>query len=93
MAVQVLPSPAYPVLQAQVFVPGPVLVQLAWASQPPLLIRHESIGEHTTPLPVYPVLQAQLGVPPSAEQAAVAAHPPLFVAQAPTPVQVVPLPE
>jgi hypothetical protein len=39
------------VLQLHVLVPGPVLVQVAWTSQPPLPVAHESIGAQTVPLP------------------------------------------
>jgi hypothetical protein len=80
------------VLQAQVFVPGPVEVQVALVLQPPLLVRHELIGVQVVPLPEYPVLHVHTGVLPFAVHLAVAAHPPLLTAQGPRPVQVVPLP-
>ena len=79
-------------LQAQVFVPGPVEVQVALRLQPPLLVRHELIGVQVVPLPEYPMLQVHTGVLPLAVHLAVAAHPPLLTAQGPRPVQVVPLP-
>jgi len=79
-------------LHTQVFVPGPVLAQAAFASQPPLFEEHESTAEQTVPSPAYPVLHVQVATPPLEAHRAVAAHPPLFAAQAPTPVQVIPLP-
>jgi hypothetical protein len=79
-------------LQAQVFVPGPVLLQLAWVSQPPLLVAHESTAAHTVPFPVYPVLQVQVMVAPLRAHFAAEAQPPLFAAQRPLPVQVLPSP-
>jgi hypothetical protein len=80
-------------LHEQVFVPGPELLQLAWASQLPLFVEQESTGSHTMPLPEYPALQVHTTAPPCTAHAAVMAHPPLSVAQAPAPVQVIPLPE
>jgi hypothetical protein len=38
-------------LQAHEFVPGPVLVHVAWGSQPPLLVLHELTGAQTVPVP------------------------------------------
>jgi hypothetical protein len=38
--------------QAQELVPGPVDVQAAWASHPPLLVAHEFTPVHVTPFPV-----------------------------------------
>jgi hypothetical protein len=51
MAVHTLPPPEYPVLQAQLLVPGPVLVQVALGLQAPLLRVHELIGVHVVPSP------------------------------------------
>jgi hypothetical protein len=80
-------------LQAQVSVPGPVLVQLALTLQPPLARVQESTGTQTVPLPVYPALQVQVAVVTPVEvQTAVLAQPPLLLAQAPTPVQLLPSP-
>jgi hypothetical protein len=39
------------VLHVQVFVPGPVLVHLAFGSQPPLFVLHELTGAQLWPLP------------------------------------------
>jgi hypothetical protein len=81
-------------LHAQVLVPGPVLAQLACASQPPLPVKHESIGAQTLPFPAYPVPQVQVAVVgPVGTHIAVCAQPPLFTAHAPVPVHVLPLPE
>jgi hypothetical protein len=52
MAVQVLPFPEYPVLHAQVLAPGPVPAHVAWTSQPPLLVAHESMAVHFVPSPL-----------------------------------------
>jgi hypothetical protein len=80
-------------LQEQVLVPGPVLVQLALRLHPPLLMVHESTGWQTTPLPVYPLLHVHVAVvTPVDVQTAVFAQPPLLPAQAPIPVQVLPSP-
>ena len=80
-------------LHAQVFVPGPVLLQLACMSQPPLTVEQESIGVHTTPFPAYPALQAHVAVVGLVDtHIAVVAQPPLFTAHAPTPLHVCPLP-
>ncbi len=79
-------------MQAQVFVPGPVDVQLVLVLHPPLLVRHELTAVQVVPLPEYPMLQVHTGVLPFAVHLAVGAHPPLLMAQAPRPVQVVPLP-
>jgi hypothetical protein len=40
------------VLQAHVFVPGPVLVQVALTLQPPLLLVQLLMGEQAIPLPL-----------------------------------------
>jgi hypothetical protein len=50
-AVQVVPLPEKPVLHAQLFVPGPVDVQVAFTSQPPLFARHELIEVQVMPDP------------------------------------------
>jgi hypothetical protein len=74
-------------------VPGPVLVQIAFTSQPPCAVWHELAGVQTVPVPVYPKLQAQVAVPGPVEvQAAVSAHPPLLTAHESIPVHVVPSP-
>ena len=62
---QVKPSPLKPELQAQVLVPGPVNVQVAFALQPPLLLRQLLTGVLQS-APVHPALQLQ---PPVAVQA------------------------
>jgi hypothetical protein len=51
IAVHVVPVPEKPVLHAQLFVPGPVDVQVAFTSQPPLFARHELIAVHVVPDP------------------------------------------
>jgi hypothetical protein len=51
IAVQVTPSPVYPLLHAHVFVPGPVLVHVALVPHPPLFVVHELIGVHVIPSP------------------------------------------
>jgi hypothetical protein len=80
-------------LHAQVLVPGPLIVQAAWASQPPLFVVHELTGVHVIPLPEYPALQAHVAVfAPVLVHFAVAAQPPLLVAQAAIPVHVMPSP-
>ena len=80
-------------MHAQEFVPGPVEVQVAFASHPPLRVLHESMGAHTVPDPEYPVLQAQDAVPgPVDEQVAFTSQPPLLVAQALIALQLVPSP-
>jgi hypothetical protein len=90
---QVVPLPVYPLLQAHVLVPGPVLVHVAFASHPPLLVLHELTGVQVIPSPEYPVLHAHVRMlGPVLVHLAVAAQPPLFVAHAAIPVQVVPLP-
>jgi len=38
-------------LHAHEFFPGPVEVQVAWVSHPPLFVEHELIGEHDVPVP------------------------------------------
>jgi hypothetical protein len=80
-------------LQVQVLAPGPVIVQVAFASHPPLFVVHGLIAVHVIPLPVNPGLQAQVAVfAPVGVHCAVAAHPPLLVAHALIPVHIMPLP-
>jgi len=43
-------------LQVQVLVPGPVLAQLAFGSQPPPVPLQTLMGTQVWPLPEYPVL-------------------------------------
>jgi len=50
-------------LHAQLFVLGPVLVQVACGSQPPFCVRQELMGTQTVPVPEYPVVHAQEFVP------------------------------
>ena len=50
MSEQVVPSPSYPVLQAQLELPSE-LVQVALVSHPPLLVRHSSMSEQVVPSP------------------------------------------
>ena len=81
-------------MQAQLLVPGPVLVQVAFAEQPPLLVRQELTGAQAVPVPEYPVLHAHVLVPgPVLVHVALGSQPPLLVAQELTAVQVVPVPE
>ena len=69
MAVQVVPEPEYPVLQAQEKVPAPVEVQVdpvvAQLLVPPYVpVVQLLMAVQVTPLPVYwPLIQAQLNVP------------------------------
>jgi len=80
-------------LQVHELVPGPVIAQVAFGSQPPLLVVHGFTGLHVLPSPAYPWLHAQLAVfGPVGVHCAVAAHPPLAVAHALMPVQLMPLP-
>jgi hypothetical protein len=76
-----------------VFVPGPVEVHAAFASQPPLLVLHELTAAHTVPVPEYPVAQVHDLVPGPVEvHAAWESQPPLPVAQALIAAQVLPSP-
>jgi len=50
-------------LHVQVFVPGPVLLQVAFGSHPPFCVRHELIGLQTVPVPEYPALHVHVLVP------------------------------
>ena len=52
IGVHVIPLPEYPVLHAQVTVPGPVDVHCAVVAQPPLLAAHALTPVHVFPLPV-----------------------------------------
>ena len=56
-----------------------VLVQVAFGSQPPLLLEHSFTSVHVVPLPVNPVLHAQLRLPVEFVQVAFGSQPPLFV--------------
>ena len=48
---------------AQLLVPAPVEVQVAWAPQPPLFVSQLFTSLHVWPVPWYPELQAQVLVP------------------------------
>src|SRR5512142_635080 len=60
--VQVTPSPVKPALHTQMRLPG-VLVQVASALQPPLLVAHSLTSVQTNPLPSQPALQVQRKLP------------------------------
>jgi len=80
-------------LHAHVRVPGPVKVQVAFGSQPPWFVAHESIAVQLVPLPAYPELHAQLLVPGPVEvHTAFGSQPPLAVAHELIGVHVVPSP-
>jgi hypothetical protein len=80
-------------LHAHVFVPGPVMVQVAFTSQPPLFVVHGLTGVHVMPLPEYPGLHAHVAVlGPVDVHCAVVAQPPLLVAHALIPVHFMPSP-
>jgi hypothetical protein len=51
IAMQIVPVPVYPMLQTHEFVPGPVIVQVAFTSHPPLLVVHGLTAAHVWPLP------------------------------------------
>jgi hypothetical protein len=51
MAMQIKPSPEYPVLQVQVRVPGPVLVHVAYGEQPPLFVKQALMAVQVKPSP------------------------------------------
>jgi hypothetical protein len=92
-ATHTCPVPVKPTLQAQVLVPGPLIVQVALGSQPPLAVVQGLTAVQTPPSPLYPGLQAQVAVfGPVDVHSAVAAQPPLLTAHASIPVHVVPLP-
>jgi hypothetical protein len=57
-----------------------VLVQVAFESQPPLLVAHSFTSAQVTPSPVKPLLQVQVRLPSVFAHAALAEHPPLLVA-------------
>jgi hypothetical protein len=57
-SVQVLPSPAKPLLHAQVNEPG-VLAQVASAPQPAAPVAHSSTSAQVLPSPTKPLLHAQ----------------------------------
>ena len=81
-------------LHAHVLVPGPVLVQVAFGSQPPWLILHESTAAQDAPVPEYPVLQVQVLVPgPVDAQVAFGSQPPRLTLHESIAAQVVPFPE
>lgn len=63
----------------QVREPG-VLVQAAFASQPPLFVRHSLMSVQVTPSPVKPWLQVHVRLPGVFAQAALAEQPPFAVA-------------
>jgi hypothetical protein len=76
-ATHVLPSPEYPALQAQLFVAGPVYVQAAFTSHPPLLVAQLFTGVQVLPLPEYPALQVhELVAGPVEAQVAFESQPP-----------------
>jgi hypothetical protein len=52
LGVHVRPFPLNPALHAQAFVPAPVIVQVAFGSQPPLFAAQALIGVHTPPSPL-----------------------------------------
>ena len=75
------------------FVPGPVLLHVAFVAQPPLLKRHELMAAQAVPVPEYPVLQAHVLVPGPVEvQTACTSQPPPLTLQLSTAVQTFPLP-
>jgi hypothetical protein len=79
--------------QVHELVPGPVLAHVAFGSQLPLLIVHESMAEHVVPFPEYPVWHVQVLVAgPVGAQAAFLSQPPLFTRQLLIEVQVLPSP-
>jgi hypothetical protein len=82
--VQVAPLPEYPGLHAHVFVPGPVLVQLAFGSQLPWLVAQELAGEQIVPSPMYPDLHVHTGSTPFALQVAFGSQPPWLTVQGST---------
>jgi hypothetical protein len=75
------------------FVPGPVLAQTAFGSQPPLLMVHESTAVHVVPFPEYPVSQVHEFVAgPVGLHTALWSQPPLFTRQLSMGVQLLPSP-
>ena len=76
------------------FLPGPVLAQVAFGSQPPWLTLHESMAVQTVPLPEYPVLHAHVLVSaPVDVHLAFGSQPPLLTLQLSIAVHVLPFPE
>ena len=65
-------------------------MQVALASQPPLLVRHSSTSVQVSPSPVKPALQAQVRLPGVLVQVAFALQPPLPEAHSLTSTQVSP---
>jgi hypothetical protein len=77
-----------------VFVPGPVIVHVAFGSHPPLLVVHELSAVHFLPFPELPLLQTQVSVPgPVIVHVAFGSQPPLPVAHAFTAAHTRPDPE
>ena len=75
------------------FVPGPVLAQIAFGSQPPWSTLHESIAAHTVPLPEYPVWHVHVLVAgPVLVHDALVSQPPLFKRQLSMGAHVLPSP-
>lgn len=76
------PEPVKPSLHVQEREPGPVMLQAASASHPPLEAdAHTSIGSQDEPFPVKPLLQAQEAMPgPDLVQMASVWQPPFLVA-------------
>ena len=74
-------------------VPGPVLLQVACGSHPPLFVRHDSTGAHTVPVPEYPGAHVHVFVPgPVDAHVACASQPPTPAMQLLTGVHVLPSP-
>ncbi len=74
--------------------PGPVFVQVAFGSQPPWLMLHESMAAQDAPVPAYPVLQVQVLVPgPVDTQVAFGSQPPWLILHESIAAQAVPFPE
>jgi len=77
-----------------VLVPGPVLVQVAFGSQPPWLMVHESTAAQDAPVPEYPVLQVHVLVPgPVEAQVAFVSQPPWLTVHESMAAQDTPVPE
>jgi hypothetical protein len=69
-----------------------VLLQIALAAQPPLLVAHSSMSAQVTPSPVKPGAQVQDRAPGVLEQTAFALQPPLPTEHSSMSVQVWPSP-
>jgi hypothetical protein len=81
-------------LHAHVLVPGPVLVHVAFGSQPPWLMLHESTDAQDAPVPEYPVLQVHVLVPgPVDAQVAFGSQPPWLTVHESMAAQDTPVPE